>query len=422
MTVRNDTCPKRSCGSIRFAGLVVLAVFLTSCCVTNRDGESTAVFDHRKMDELSTVDVTVGRSDSISIHGRQNGKDALAYLSSLELSRVRIREWAPPTSFFQGLAKACPELEELRVSDAGSMERQITDGALEALADLPRLRVLEFEDVVTEFSHTGLQHLAARHTLETLTLWGCGPLSDKAFEELASLPRLTELNNDCVDVPGDGFARICDKGDLTVLRIGADKIDPKHFQSVAKLINLKVLHVHGGFHDTFRLSDDDLSTVLRATPRLRSLKVTNMLELGSDWLVSAARLKHLSHLDYFGFGALERQHVQELFRTTPLRTLKLEGNRIAADALTDISECATLTSLSIWCTQGHTAHVSSLSGADSIRTLTLDCPFAEEETSKAAKELMGMKHLKLLRIPRSGFSSQQKSELTLSLADTLVLE
>jgi Leucine-rich repeat (LRR) protein len=228
--------------------------------------------------------------------------------------------------------------------------RGITEATVKKIAQLPQLRSLDV--TARRFIFTGprpipvltsINPLAARLTLEDLVLSeythitdaqvtklvgalvrlkaldlsACNEITDKSCEAIARLPRLETLKLPPESYLTDASLKVLSSvGTLTHLIVSSLQVTDEGMKHVAKLTNLKVLHVSGcesvtneGIEaletlrnlEAFRasetkLGDAGLQSLVQSCPKLSELHVDGCLQLSDVGVAALSRLHQLDVL------------------------------------------------------------------------------------------------------------------------------
>ena len=231
-----------------------------------------------------------------------------------------------------------PALESLDLAGC-----RLDPGTVARLAAFPALRSLRLDNAIGVEAED-LAALAARSGLRSLRLRGCWPLPDEAFQQLARLDQLEELDlgrgNFAIQQFGDqrtlaraaAFANgeaglttpallaLARLRKLRTLRLADGRFDPASLRVLASFPALEELELSGV---------DLAADVTDLLPRtLRRLDVARCTRLGDEFARRLAiRCPGLAHLD-LGDTALGDDGLQALLGSSELTSLILAGTQV----------------------------------------------------------------------------------------------
>ena len=135
----------------------------------------------------------------------------------------------------------CPKLESLnlfgsatddgavhllrfpRLKSVNLVDSQMTDAAVEQIAQIPHLRLMEFNSC-HHITDAGIEHLKSHDTLEYLQIAECAAISDEALRHAAQIPHLRFLNVQLAPrITDNGIAHLADSSieRLTLYKVPA---------------------------------------------------------------------------------------------------------------------------------------------------------------------------------------------------------
>lgn len=270
-------------------------------------------------------------------------------------------------------------------------ERSFGDTGMEHLRNIPSLKTLTCYD--TNISDAGLQQLSGHGGLENLCILRAG-LTDRGLGYLKTMPSLKKL---CIykesGVTDNGMAHLAHVESLVSLDL--PDITDKGMPSIAKLKNLKHLHIYGGSYS--KVTD----AALRHLSALQSLEVLlisgrSCTNAGMDYL---ARLTNLREL-YISADSVTDEGLAKLKTLKSLEKLSFGSKNVTVSGLSHLNAFKNLTDLNvsgIW-QDDSGMDISALTALEKL-TLKFKMPLKKEDSHDPVvdEDLECLKNLKNLK-------------------------
>ena len=278
--------------------------------------------------------------------------------------------------------------ESLRSLDLSGT--QVSDAGMKHLADLPNLEHLSLSvyDEGANITDEGLRTVGQLKRLKTLSLSGT-KITDDGLHYLSGLTSLEDLNIDKTKVTQAGLVHL---KPLTALR------DLRFYQTIndegaANLAQLKSLRK---LTSNLDVTDKGLAELVKL-PHLESLSV------GGDGVTDAglehiARMTSLKHLEFQNCPITDKG-LEKLVTLTNLEYLLLSGTRVSGDGLATLTKLPKLNSLSLNFGKsyqdyhGDRPHLKHVGALEQLKTLTLDGGRLASEDLSELQELVNVREL-----------------------------
>ncbi len=267
-------------------------------------------------------------------------------------------------------------------------------------------------DLIAMGRRTGLSRIDLSYTR----------ITDVGFQQLKSLPDVTELDLRYAELIGDGaLAAIRDWKKLRVLNLHGTKVTDTGLALIANLPSLEVLDIG------YALITDNGLELLTGLPKLKSLTIggNKMTDVG---LSSLRPAKGLTTLDLSGmqrtdsglwFVTVTDAGLDSLASLTNLTSLNLRGAKITDAGLQKLAPLKKLEELDLSETRVSAKGLAALAALPNLRKLTLWND--SQVRPDAAPRLAALKTLRWLDVKATALDPATTSQLRRELPECRIL-
>jgi prepilin-type processing-associated H-X9-DG protein len=312
-----------------------------------------------------------------------------------------------------GLAhlRGLPHLHYLCLYGAG-----FTDAGLVYVKEIPSLRVFSVHENLSRITDAGLVHIAQLPNLEILCLHGMKNITDAGIVHLAGLRSLKKLDIGSSQITDKGLASLKQLKTLERLNLPQDQhgITDAGLAHLAELSNLRHLEI-SRIHFAIPGMNKEYYTD-RGLADLARLSQLEDLHLGSIGVTDAgmdhvAKLTNLKWLHLFGCEQVTDRGLAKLAALKSLENLDVSESQLTVGGLAALNSLPNLKRL--WVHDLGRAGVLNLSGLTRLETLGLFFPPRTPNTFGDADlaGLAGLKNLRDLQIGPREFTDQGLAQL-----------